>query len=235
MKIIEILILSFIFGTLSNQVGGLIGFIGKSSKKSISKTIAFTAGITTSIICFELLNESFDISNKYSVVIFTFVGVVFVKILDFCINIINKGKDDSSSLVIVSAMSAHNITEGIAIGAGFKVSTVLGISLLFAIMMHNIPEGMIIGTMLKKENRKIKTMLKICIIIGMFLAVGSMIGAILGNIDEKYIMPNLALSAGAMLYMVACELIPGMYDEKYKKSGIIYILGFLVGCLICKL
>lgn len=233
MNIIEIFILSFVLGALSNEIGGLIGFIGKSNRESVNRTVAFTAGITTSIICFELLIEAFEMSTKYYVVIFTVIGCVFVKILDFLINIFSKEKNNSSK-VIVSAMAAHNITEGIAIGAGFSVSKLLGISLLCAIMLHNIPEGMIIGSMLRKESKKIKNMSNVCIIIGVFLGIGALVGALLGNVDDRYIMPNLALSAGAMLYMLSCELIPNMYDIENKSKGIIYILGFLLGCLICK-
>jgi len=232
LETIKIIVLSFIFGTLSNQIGGLFGYVGKNKEKSINIMIAFTAGITTSIICFELLIESFNIADKYLVILYTIVGVILIKILDLCIN---KGINNSSTNVIVNSMAAHNITEGIAIGAGYKVSTALGISLLFTIMMHNIPEGMIIGTMLRKENKKIRSMLNICLIIGVFLSIGSAIGIVLGNINENYIMSNLAISAGAMLYMLACELIPGMYDNHNKRSGIIYIIGFLMGCLICKL
>ena len=62
MNIIEIFIFSFVFGMLSNEIGGVIGFIGKSNRESINKTVAFTAGITTSIICFELLIEAFGIA-----------------------------------------------------------------------------------------------------------------------------------------------------------------------------
>lgn len=234
MNILKIAILSFVFGTISNQIGGLIGFIGKKGEKNINKTTSFAAGITTSIICFELLKESFEMATKWNVIVFTLIGVVLVKILERYIEKVNKGEQNTSSLVIVSAMAAHNITEGIAIGVGFKASLLLGISLLFAIMMHNIPEGMIIGIMLKKENMQIKTMLNICIIIGVFLSVGSIIGAMIGNINDKYIMPSLALSAGAMLYVLAYELIPSMDDRQNKKSGMIYIVGFLLGCLICK-
>lgn len=236
MEITKIGILAFIFGTLSNQVGGFFGFLGKSNNKSIYKTVGFTAGITTAIICFELLTQSFSLASKYHAIIFTILGVLFVKILDFIINIINKTSMSSDSLVIVSAMSSHNITEGIAIGSAFSISFSLGMSLIFAIMIHNIPEGMIIGSMLKKEKKQFSLVLYNCLIIGIFLGIGAIIGGILGNINNSYIMVNLALSAGAMLYMLACDLIPSMYNEYDNKNvGVIYILGFLIGCLICKL
>ena len=152
------------FGTLCNYIGGLLGSMRKNNKENINKIIAFTAGIITSIICFELLIEAFRMASKYYVLIFTVVGCVFIKILDSIINIFLKGKNTSA--LIVSAMAAHNITEGIVIGAGFSVSKTLGFSILCAIVVHNIPEGMLIGSMLRKEKKKNKNVLKVCFAIG---------------------------------------------------------------------
>ncbi len=236
MSVFNIFLITFILGVISNEIGGIIGFFGKSKKESASKIISFTAGITTAIICFELLKEAFEISNKYLVVLFTIIGILFVKILEIVINKIKNNEKNNESLVIVSAMSGHNITEGIAIGSAFKISSILGMSLLMAIMLHNIPEGMIIGNMIRKEDKSKKSVLNSCIIIGIFLGIGAVIGTIIGNLSNQYIMPCLAISAGAMLYIVACELIPGMHSKNgNNKEGIIYIIGFLIGCLMCKL
>lgn len=231
----KVFLQAFIFGVVSNQVGGGIGYCSKiKSKDVVNKIMSFTAGITTAIICFELLIEAFNISNKYLVVLYTFIGIFFVKLIDIIIDKFSNLKDNKKSLIIVSAMSAHNITEGLAIGSAFAISNKLGMSLLIAIMLHNIPEGMIIGISSKKEGNKLNQVIKSCVIIGIFLGIGAMIGKNIGSISIQYIVPCLALSAGAMLYIVACELIPGMYSEKYNnKIGIIYSIGFLIGCIMC--
>lgn len=234
MNIVKTFVLTFVLGTISNYFGGILGFKMNTNEKNIKKTTSFAAGITTTIICFELLKEAFDISDKYKVVFFIIIGVVFIKILDIIINLINKGTNNQSKLV-VSAMSAHNITEGLAIGSAFGVSKDLGLSLLVGIMIHNIPEGMIIGNMTKKGGGYNSSVFRSCITIGGFLGMGAIIGFLLGNIGDTYVMPSLAISAGAMLYIVAYELIPEINNNNSYNTSINYIAGFLIGCLMCKL
>lgn len=205
MTIIEVFLQAFVLGVISNQVGGIIGFCSRIKREEgINKIISFTAGITTAIICFELLMKAFNVGNKYLVVFYTLIGIIFVKLIDIVIEKMQRLKNNKDSLVIVSAMSAHNIAEGLAIGSAFGISKELGLSLLVAIMLHNIPEGMIIGISSKKEGGKLKQVINACIIIGIFLGVGAIIGKSIGGISSQYIMPCLAISAGAMLYIVAC-------------------------------
>jgi len=234
-SIMEVFLQSFVFGVISNQLGAIIGFWSKiKSKDGTNKIVSFTAGITTAIICFELLMESFNVGNKYLVVFYILIGIFFIKLIDIVIDKTQGIKNGKESLVIVSAMSAHNITEGLAIGSAFGISSKLGMSFLVAIMLHNIPEGMIIGISSKKDGRKLKSVLTACNIIGVFLGVGAIIGKSIGDISMEYIMPCLSISAGAMLYIVACELIPGMYTKKNNnKIGIFYTIGFLIGCIMC--
>lgn len=234
MKIIENMVIVFFIGTLSNVIGALIGYL-KNKKYESNIMGAFSAGITTSIICFELLNEAFKLGNKIHVIMCIFLGVILCRFFNYLVCTKN-ANEKSQSKVITSIMSAHNITEGMALGAAFKISFTLGISLMFAIAIHNIPEGMIIGSMLKKENKDKANIFKACNVIGICLVVGSVIGNIAGNFSNTYAMISLALSAGAMLYILSYELIPDINSNTNDgKSEMIYIIGFLFGCLICNI
>ncbi len=235
MSLIGMFLNSYIFGMLSNLFGAIIGFIGNiKSQEDTSKITAFTAGITTSIICFEMLVESFEITTKYIVIVYILIGIGLVKTIDILIYKINKNSKNNSALLIITAMSAHNITEGIAIGSAFGLSNKHGLSLLIAIMLHNIPEGMIISVASKKQKNSIKPIINACNIIGIFLGVGTMVGNALGNMNNSAVAPCLSISAGAMLYIVACELIPDMNSIKNNnRIGIIYTIGFLIGCIMC--
>ena len=228
----KFVIIVFFIGTISNEIGALIGYFKrKESKNDI--IIPFTAGITTAIICFELLMEAFKLDAKINVILFTIVGVAFSMILNY---LVERKVKNNQTMVITSIMSAHNISEGMAVWAAFRISFALGISLLFAISIHNIPEGMIIGSIIKKENkRKIKT-ITACILIGLFLTVGAIVGNVMGEINGDRAMYSLAISAGAMLYILSCDLIPEIQTKgENKKIGIVYILGFILGCLICNI
>ncbi len=234
MNITGIVMITFVIGVFSNVLGGIIGY--HRNKESNNYIEPFTAGITTAIICFELLMEAFEIGTKIYVVVFVILGVILCLILNSLVKISNVSKKSTDFTVITSIMSTHNITEGMAIGAAFRISKYLGMSLLLSVAIHNIPEGMIIGNIVKREESKKINILKSCTIIGVFLALGAVIGGVAGSFNRSYVMPSLAVSAGAMLYIVACELIPEMSNyASNKKVGMIYIFGFLLGSLICNI
>jgi len=229
---IEIFVIVSVLGVLSNVLGGVIGyFVGSFAKKNISSLIGFTAGMMTAVVCFELLQEAFKMSGVFSVSFFVFVGVFFVAIINKLFS--SKNVASTASLVIIIAMGAHNITEGLAIGSAFDISLRLGISLMISILLHNIPEGMVVGVTEKMEKKRLINNIIGCSLMGIFLGIGSSIGYLAGAVNERYVSICLALSAGAMLYIVACDLIPEMNEgKKSLRVGIIYILGIIIGTII---
>ena len=65
---------------------------------------------------------------------------------------------------------------------------------------------------------------------GITTGIGAFFGAIAGNISKELISGSLALAAGAMLYIVSCELIPeskNMYKGRFTSFG--NILGIILG------
>lgn len=67
---------------------------------------------------------------------------------------------------------------------------------------------------------------------GVTTGIGAFFGAIIGNISKGLIGISLAFAAGAMLYIVSCELIPKsnqMYKGRFSSFG--NILGITLGIL----
>lgn len=67
---------------------------------------------------------------------------------------------------------------------------------------------------------------------GVTTGIGAFCGAIIGNVSKELIGISLAFAAGAMLYIVSCELIPEsnkMYRGRFSSFG--NILGILLGIL----
>lgn len=232
MNFLEIVAVVTVLGIVSNVAGGVIGYFGGSiAKQNIDSLIGFTAGMMTAVVCFELLQEAFKISGLSFVIFFLVLGVAFVAVMDKFLS--SKKVGAAASLVIILAMGAHEITEGLAIGSAFDISLKLGISLLVSIMLHNIPEGMVVGVAEKMEKKSFLKNLWGCTFIGVFLGMGSGIGYLAGAMDEAYVSICLSLSAGAMLYIIACDLIPEMNEKKRKiRVGMVYILGIILGTII---
>ncbi len=186
-----------IVGIISTGFGGLFATIVKIKNNNYLACIyEITAGVMTGIVCFSMLQESYEINGVFSSIIGVIIGIVLVCILDL---IISKNKNvkkkQKCSYIVVAAMSLHNIAEGLAIGTSFCISNSIGISLLIAIALHNIPEGMVVGVL----NKDLKKMdLKPIItssIAGAFLGVGGFIGKIIGDISNFGISICLSLAS----------------------------------------
>lgn len=227
--IIHLFFLVGILGILASLVGYLIGLcIDSKSINVVSGLYQVAAGMMTGIVCFEMLPECIKISDIYLTIVSCVVGILLTLLLDIYINKISQTK--SSSLLIIISMTVHNIVEGIAIGSSFIYSNVLGYSILISNVLHDFPESIVVGIGLNKDK---KSLLKKITFVGLSTAMGSVLGNIIGSIDNTFISISLAMSSGCMLYIVSCDLIPNSKNiSKNKFIYLIYVLGILIGAYI---
>ena len=151
------------------------------------------------------------------------------------------GDKVKSTTMLVLAVTLHNIPEGMAVGVAFagllsqnSGMTLAGaFALALGIAIQNIPEGAIISMPLKSEGKsKFKSFLY-----GTFSGMVEPIGALITILLTKIVVPILpyllSFAAGAMIYVVAAELIPEAQAE--KKSNIVTIgvaIGFVIMMLL---
>ena len=234
MKNILILgIFTMILGVLSSLIGGFLWTIFHiKTKRTISILYELTAGIMTGIVCFEMLPESFEISSLIYSLIGIIIGVMVIYILDILVYKFSKKSNATKkvALVVMISMAIHNIIEGLAVGSGFSFSLNLGITVLLGIFLHDIPEGMIVGITSKISGKKNKNIMIETAIVG---ACG---GNYIGKMDDRYISLSLSVAAGAMLYLVACELLPeSKINSKSKNIYLMYIMGIVLGALLSRI
>ncbi len=234
---IKILVIMSIIGGISSGIGGVISAIVKiNSKNKLAMLYELTAGIMTGIVCFDMLEEAFSISNVFIVIISVLIGITMIIMLDKLIdnNKINiKNNYSKMSLVIMISMAFHNFIEGIAIGSSFIYSFTLGMIVLISIILHDIPEGIVVGMSSKIDKKGTFKVIYDSVISGVFTGFGAMFGYLIGKVDEVYISICLAIAAGVMLYIVSCDLIPSSKKlTDSKKVYIVYILGILIGAII---
>lgn len=225
------------FGT---TLGGVIGACLKvKSNKILSFVLEFAAGLMTAIICFDLIPESLEFADLTGCIIGIIIGVIVMILCDELINRINFAKKNISNntlfktgMIICVGLAVHNFPEGLAIGSGFDASTSLGLSLAIAIAIHDVPEGISIALPINNSGYgKFKAIL-LTALSGVTTGMGAFFGAIIGNVSRELIGLSLAFAAGAMLYIVSCELIPEsnkMYKGRFSSFG--NILGITLGIL----
>lgn len=138
------------------------------------------------------------------------------------------------SVLLVSAITLHNIPEGLAVGVAFGAlahgidGATLGaaIALGIGIGLQNLPEGMAVAMPLRREGmNKFK-----CFMYGQASGIVEPIAGVIGAvavIAMRPILPYaLAFAAGAMIFVVVEELIP---ESQREKNTDLATMGCIVG------
>src|SRR5574344_428793 len=150
-EILQIAVIGTVMGVAGTGLGGLIGcFIKNTSNRTSSIFLELSAGIMTSVVCFDLLPKGFDFSGMGITLIGFVVGVIGLMLIEEFVkriqirtekkNQINQSMFRTGFLVFFGIM-LHNLPEGLAIGSGFGVSMKMGLTLAVVIALHDIPEG----------------------------------------------------------------------------------------------
>lgn len=241
-EILKTTLIGLFFGTFGTTVGGILGVKLKNpSNRLLSFVLALASGLMTSIICFDLIPEALEISEFTNVLIGICLGIICMILCDIKVqrafnrsNNLNKKSNSllKTGIIISVGLAIHNFPEGLAIGSGFGASIALGYSLAIAIALHDIPEGISMALPMKHGGIKTSKVILYVILSGITTGIGAFFGAIVGNISTKVISMCLAFAAGAMLYIVAGELIPE-YNKLYhgRISAIGNMLGIVLGII----
>lgn len=236
-------LIGLFFGTFGTTIGGIIGAsIKTTSNKFLSFILSFASGLMLSIVCFDLIPESMQITNILNTVIGVIFGVVCMILCDMLVEKLFRKKDIEfknkstknnllrTGIVVSIGLALHNLPEGLAIGSSFEASIKLGYSLALAICLHDIPEGISMGVPMKKGGMKKSKIIFYVFMSGVTTGIGAFLGALIGGISDIVIAMCLAFAGGAMLYIVSGELIPEsneLYKGKFPILG--NIIGFIIG------
>jgi len=235
-------ILLIIFLIFAGQtLGSLIGLIKKPKKSVLYGSLAFAASMMLGISFFQLIPESLKITPLHIIIISFFLGIIIFRIIDKILPHINpelmkkeKPSVERSVTMLVIGMALHNIPEGLAIGVGFALTPILGISIALGIAAQDIPEN--IATIVPLYHLTKKKIKSFIITTGtiLFEVVGFILGYyILRGTSLNILGASLALAAGFMTYISIEELIPAAQIKQNLKTSIIsIILGIICVLLI---
>jgi ZIP family zinc transporter len=141
------------------------------------------------------------------------------------------------SILLVLAITLHNIPEGLAVGVLFGAASLgidgatipAAIALAIGIGIQNFPEGFAVAMPL----RRIGMSRRKSFWYGQLSAIVEPIAGVVGALAVVYMQPilpfALAFAAGAMIYVVVEEVIPETQRDKYTD---IAVLGFIGGFLV---
>ncbi|MEN6456433.1 MAG: ZIP family metal transporter [Prolixibacteraceae bacterium] len=145
------------------------------------------------------------------------------------------------SVLLVLAITLHNIPEGLAVGVAFgaiatdlpSASLTGAIALAIGIGIQNFPEGAAVSIPLRREGMSRGKSFMYGQASGLVEPVAGVIGAAAVILMEPILPYALSFAAGAMIYVVVEELIPESQLDKHTDIATIgTMLGFAVMMLL---
>ncbi len=233
-------------------------FLSKElNRKWLDAMMGFAAGVMIAASYFSLLAPAINMSGSLGVpvwmpaVVGFLAGGGFLLSVDKILPHLHPGEIQPEgvksswqrSVLLVVAITLHNIPEGLAVGvafgaagAGIDGSTLSpAIALALGIGIQNFPEGMAVSMPLRGENISRKKAFMLGQLSGLVEPIAAVIGAWAVLAIRGLLPYALAFAAGAMIYVVAEELIP----EAKRSAGdhsdvptISVMIGFAVMMLL---
>ena len=229
---------------------GLVFFFKTINRKVLDGMLGFAAGVMIAASYWSLLAPAIEMAEGGSLPAWIpatagfLLGGLFLYLADKVIPHLHLGfpMDEAEgpktswhrSILLVLAITLHNIPEGLAVGVAFGAlasdlpsATMAGaVALALGIGIQNFPEGAAVSVPLRREGFSRLKSFWYGQASGMVEPIAGVLGAA-AVIMIKPILPYaLAFAAGAMIYVVVEELIP---ESQLEKNTDIATMGAMGG------
>jgi ZIP family zinc transporter/zinc and cadmium transporter len=124
---------------------------------------------------------------------------------------------------VLLGLAIHTFFDGVAIAAGFLVSTWLGVVLFIAVFLHKLPEGFTVASvMLASGQGKSKALLA-----AGFQGVATLLGVFLTSLLKDQLKYALPLAGGVTLYVAATDLLPEVNRQPSWRTALLVFAGVI--------
>lgn len=253
---ISILSLSLIF--FGTSLGSASSFLFRKGmgKRASAIVLGFAGGIMISASFFGLLNPAIasgkEVSSLYaglSVVIGFLLGGVLLYLMDKFIPHIHPASEQeegrsskaSRSWKLMSAVTIHNIPEGLAVGFACGMALkgddpalgIAALSLAIGIAIQNVPEGAAVSLTIQEGGKGKWVSFFYGVLSGAVEPIAGILGLFIASYLSVALPWLLSFAAGAMIYVTVDELLPTLKEEEHNHFGLwAFMIGFaLMMCL----
>jgi len=228
----------------------LVFFFKTINRKVLDGMLGFAAGVMIAASYWSLLAPAIEMAEHGSLPAWVpatsgfLLGGLFLYIADKIIPHLHLGfpMDEAEgpktswhrSILLVLAITLHNIPEGLAVGVAFGAlasdlpsATLAGaMALALGIGIQNFPEGAAVSVPLRREGFSRLKSFWYGQASGMVEPIAGVLGAVSVVLIKPILPYALAFAAGAMIYVVVEELIP---ESQLEKNTDIATMGAMGG------
>jgi ZIP family zinc transporter len=229
---------------------GVVFFFREINRKVLDGMLGFAAGVMIAASYWSLLAPSIEMAEQMGVIPWVpatvgfLLGGVFLWMVDKILPHLHlefpmeeaEGIKTSwrRSILLVLAITLHNVPEGLAVGVAFgasaadlpSASLAGAIALAVGIGIQNLPEGAAVSVPLRREGMSRLKSFWYGQLSGVVEPIAGVIGVVAVILMRPLLPYALAFAAGAMIFVVVEELIP---ESQLAKNTDVATMGAMGG------
>ena len=226
---------------LGTMLGGFLLLWKKESFHPTSAVYlnASAGGIMFASAIWSLLLPSLENSTFSPAWLPAIGGFLFGGILLALLEKLLKKSNEKEGNMLMLAVTLHNFPEGMAVGVALSsflhgTSTLSAVFLLtLGIAIQNIPEGSIIYAPMRSRGKSRCMALADTLLSGIVEPIGALLALLLTSFFQPLLPFILAFAAGAMIFVVANEMMPEGKNVRHSSlPAIVFMFSFSLMLLL---
>lgn len=124
----------------------------------------------------------------------------------------------------ILGLAIHTFFDGVAIAAGFLVSTWLGMAIFFAVFLHKLPEGFTVASLVLASGQGKASAIRAAAALG----GATLVGVALTSLFQEQLRYALPLAGGVTVYVAATDLLPEVNRHPNWRMAVLVFLGVAI-------
>src|ERR1700675_366693 len=212
-----------------NLLGGYFVVRKDWPRKYLQYFVALGAGDMLAVASVDIIPESVNMAGE-SAFLFVLIGYFLVHLFEHTVAPhFHFGEETHSEEVshhharttVLLGLAIHTFFDGVAIAAGFLVSTWLGAVIFVAVFLHKLPEGFTVASVVLASRRGKRN----AILAAGLLGAATIAGVLLTSALQGQLKYALPLSGGVTLYVAATDLLPEVNREPNWRMALLVFVG----------
>src|SRR6266849_6594277 len=212
-----------------NLLGGYFVVHREWPRKFLQYFLALGAGYMLAVAFVEVIPESVRLSGETALV-FVLIGYFLVHLFEHTLAAhFHFGEETHTEEMshhrartsVLLGLTIHTFFDGVAIAAGFLVSTWLGAVMFFAVFLHKLPEGFTVASVVLASGQGKRN----AILAAGLLGAATLFGVLLTSSLQGQLKYALPLSGGVTVYVAATDLLPEVNREPNWRMAFLVFVG----------
>ena len=188
--------------------------------------LGFTAGVLLGVVAFDLLPEVFALARGHdfdpsAAMVALVVGFLLFHSLEKFV-LVHPAQEDhythhhhpNVGLASAAVLAAHSCMDGVAIGIGFQVSPLVGLTVAIAVIAHDFSDGLNTVSLMLRHRHSTRRAVAMLAVDALAPLAGVLLTLAL-TIPPFQLMVYLGFFAGFLLYIGVSDILP----EAHSRAG----------------